>query len=87
MNYSLSDIARILGATAPAIDGPVKHLLIDSRNPAQTEATLFFAIRGERHDGHSFIGSLYERGIRFFVVSQVSAPLDLTGATSSLSGR
>ncbi|MFN8712258.1 MAG: bifunctional UDP-N-acetylmuramoyl-tripeptide:D-alanyl-D-alanine ligase/alanine racemase [Bacteroidota bacterium] len=85
MNYRLSDIARILGAAAPANDGPVKHLLIDSRNTAQTEAVLFFAIRGERHNGHAFIGSLYERGIRFFVVSelpnsQVSTPLDLTKA-------
>jgi Alr-MurF fusion protein len=71
MNYRLADIARILGAAVPEIDGPVKHLLIDSRNPAQTEATLFFAIRGERHNGHAFIGSLYERGIRFFVVSEL----------------
>lgn len=71
MNYRFSDIARILHAAPPAADGPVQHLLIDSRNTAQTEAAVFFAIRGERHDGHSFIPDLYARGIRFFVVSEM----------------
>jgi alanine racemase len=71
MNYRFSDIARILHAAPPAADGPVQHLLIDSRNTAQTEAAVFFAIRGERHDGHSFIADLYARGIRFFVVSEM----------------
>ena len=71
MNYRFSDIALILHATPPAADGPVQHLLIDSRNTAQTEAAVFFAIRGERHDGHSFIPDLYARGIRFFVVSEM----------------
>ncbi|MCU0432189.1 MAG: bifunctional UDP-N-acetylmuramoyl-tripeptide:D-alanyl-D-alanine ligase/alanine racemase [Bacteroidia bacterium] len=71
MNYRFSDIARILNAAPPAADGPVQHLLIDSRNTAQTEAAVFFAIRGERHNGHSFIADLYTRGIRFFIVSEM----------------
>lgn len=53
--------------------------LIDSRpvvgspNGASStgeQAAVFFAIRGERHDGHAFIGELYGKGIRRFVVER-----------------
>ncbi len=30
----------------------------------------FFAIRGERHDGHAFVGELYQKGVRRFVVER-----------------
>jgi alanine racemase len=52
---------------------PVEHLLIDSRKPAAPAGTVFFAIRGERHDGHRFIGELYGKGIRQFVVEDGEA--------------
>lgn len=75
VNYSVSDIGRLTGAIQTIIvnDSPVRQLLIDSRNPAQTENVLFFAIKGERHDAHDFIGALYEKGIRSFVVSKMPA--------------
>lgn len=75
MNYSLSEIAFLAGATQTVIhhDHPVRQLLIDSRNLAQTENVLFFAIKGERHDAHEFIAQLYEKGIRSFVVSRMPA--------------
>ena len=47
-----------------------QYLLTDSRllvNPAET---IFFAIKGERHDGHQFIEKLYQKGVRQFVVEQ-----------------
>ncbi|MGB3588383.1 MAG: alanine racemase, partial [Tunicatimonas sp.] len=49
---------------------PVQYLLTDSRSGIQNGASLFFAIRGERHDGHQYIGELYKRGVRQFVVEQ-----------------
>ncbi len=48
----------------------IEHLLIDSRKLAVPEASLFFAIRGDRHDGHEYIRELYEKGVRQFVVEQ-----------------
>ncbi|MFD2935211.1 bifunctional UDP-N-acetylmuramoyl-tripeptide:D-alanyl-D-alanine ligase/alanine racemase [Spirosoma flavum] len=33
---------------------------------------VFFAIQGEHHDGHEFIGELYRKGIRQFVVERSS---------------
>jgi alanine racemase len=73
VTYTLNGISRILGATQTIIlnDGPVQGLLIDSRNLTQTENILFFAIRGERHDAHEFLGDIYGRGIRNFVVNSL----------------
>ncbi|HOX81971.1 MAG TPA: bifunctional UDP-N-acetylmuramoyl-tripeptide:D-alanyl-D-alanine ligase/alanine racemase [Chryseolinea sp.] len=48
----------------------VKTLSIDSRKVSADEGTLFFAIKGDRHDGHHYIHELYKKGIRLFVVEQ-----------------
>jgi alanine racemase len=77
--YRLSDINHIIGTTSSIIndDAAILHLLIDSRKTFQTENVLFFAIKGERHDAHHFIGSVYDKGIRNFVVSELPANLEL----------
>jgi alanine racemase len=49
-----------------------EYLLTDSRQLVFAAKTLFFAIRGERHDGHAFVIDLYNRGVRQFVVEQKS---------------
>ncbi|MCS7004977.1 MAG: bifunctional UDP-N-acetylmuramoyl-tripeptide:D-alanyl-D-alanine ligase/alanine racemase [Cytophagales bacterium] len=49
----------------------VRYLLIDSRNLSVPQSTVFFAIKGVKHDGHSFIPWLYEQGVRKFVVSHL----------------
>jgi alanine racemase len=54
------------------IQTSAKILLTDSRNISQTDNAIFFAIRGERHDGHAFIKDLYDKGIREFVVEKKS---------------
>jgi Alr-MurF fusion protein len=49
-------------------DQPVTTLLTDSRKASASEGVVFFAIKGEHHDGHRYIAELYEKGIRQFVV-------------------
>lgn len=61
-------------------NSPISDLLIDSRKPVISEGSLFFAIKGERHDGHEFIQQLYEKGIRQFVVEQDISLVHLRGA-------
>ena len=56
----------------------IEHLLIDSRKLAVPAASLFFAIRGERHDGHGYIQELYGKGVRQFVVEE-NHPVTETG--------
>jgi len=48
-------------------------LTIDSRKILVSENTLFFAIRGDRHDGHKYLQGLYEKGIRQFVVEDAGS--------------
>ncbi|MFM7430052.1 MAG: Mur ligase family protein, partial [Flammeovirgaceae bacterium] len=48
----------------------VKTLLIDSRKSVVADGSVFFAIKGIRHDGHAHLQELYHLGIRQFVVEQ-----------------
>lgn len=74
MNYTLSHIAKVIGATAPAIDWEIDQLLLDSRKipvlRPDAPGPLFFAIKGNSRNGHQFIPDLYEKGVRSFVISQ-----------------
>src|SRR5687768_15983044 len=48
----------------------IQYLLTDSRKLTSPAASLFFAMRGGRHNGHLFIQELYDRGVRQFVIEQ-----------------
>jgi alanine racemase len=51
--------------------------LTDSRQvPDQVTNAVFFAIRGDHHDGHQFIGELYQKGVRQFVVERAALTPD-----------
>ncbi|WP_116124826.1 alanine racemase [Lewinella sp. IMCC34183] len=45
-------------------------LVIDSRLVGQPLRALFFALRGERRDGHAYVAPLIRLGVRDFVVSR-----------------
>jgi alanine racemase len=57
-------------------DHVVGSISIDSRKTSSDPSTLFFAIKGERHDGHRYLENLYSEGVRQFVIEQ--APSKLT---------
>jgi len=57
-------------------DLPVHHLLLDSRKATTPAGTIFFAIKGERHDGHEHLEKLYASGFRQFIVER--APKDIS---------
>ena len=80
MNYSIATISTIINAISD--DGSknlirgngdttaiIKDLLIDSRKVNNPSSSLFFAIKGDRHDGHTYINDLYKNGVRNFIVS------------------
>jgi alanine racemase len=48
----------------------VVTLAIDSRKAIAGDQTLFFAIKGERHDGHKYIEDLYRSGVRQFIIEK-----------------
>ena len=58
---------KLLSAGANA---PVQFLLTDSRKLIHASGAVFFAIKGERHDGHTFVSEAYKKGIRYFVLEE-----------------
>jgi len=83
MNYTTETIAQILGVevlqTAPAGD-KITHLLTDSRHVMFPDSAVFFALSGQRHNGHRFLAELYAAGVRCFVVSEEVNPEAYPGA-------
>jgi len=63
-----------------AKDRTIEDLVIDSRKAMLSEHALFFAISGQRHDGHAYIGELYSKGIRQFVVERNISTADFPQA-------
>lgn len=66
----LSEIAIALKAQAGiAKDTDIRHLLTDSRQLGnEPQHTLFFALKTDRRDGADFVPTLYQKGVRAFVV-------------------
>ena len=54
----------------------VNEIITDSRSVVSSERSVFFALKGERNNGHSFITDLYKRGIINFIVSEYRAEFD-----------
>ena len=76
MQYTIEEIAHIIEATIVSNGNNTKlnerkinWLLTDSRSLCFPEQTLFFAMKTQRNDGHKYIGELYKRGVRNFVVT------------------
>jgi alanine racemase len=69
LKYSLDHIARIVGSASKVADSTIEYLVLDSRKIYSPATSLFFAIKGARRDGHLFIGEVYKKGVRNFVVS------------------
>ena len=67
----MQHIAGVIGAKSLLVmDAHIQYLITDSRKIVFPENSLFFALSGDRRNGHQFIGELYNRGVRNFVVSQ-----------------
>ncbi len=63
------------------------ELLVDSRRLTDASRTLFFALPGQRVDGHQFIPGLLAAGVRHFVVAEGwEPPADLQTAAGPHDG-
>ena len=72
--YTVSQIASICnGIVYPVGSGDrvIIDLLIDSRRLIHPEQCLFVSLVSERNDGHRYVGELYEKGVRSFMVSRI----------------
>ena len=73
MEYTIEKVSEVVGGTT-VIKSPdsllIEDLITDNRKVVHAENSLFFAIKGERHDGHKFVFDCFEQGVRNFVVSE-----------------
>lgn len=81
MIYTISQIAAIVKGKVLALheDAEIRELLLDSRRIGFPSSSLFFALKGPRRDGHTFIKEIYSKGVRNFIVSEAPGA-DLAGA-------
>jgi len=69
--YKLFGISGIVGGVCLGKDAVINHIFVDSRNQfSNKDSSLFVAIKGFRHDGHSYIEELYAKGVKNFVVDK-----------------
>ena len=74
MTYTIEKITTLIGARRFGTqEANIRWLLTDSRSLCFPEETLFFALKTKRNDGHHYLGDLYRRGVRNFVVQVVPA--------------
>jgi len=73
--FGLKEIAGWVNGVLKSAAGPdfnptVQSISIDSRTIADVHSCLFFALKGVRHNGHQYIGDLYQKGVRSFVICE-----------------
>ncbi|MBA9077688.1 bifunctional UDP-N-acetylmuramoyl-tripeptide:D-alanyl-D-alanine ligase/alanine racemase [Rufibacter quisquiliarum] len=77
--FTFKEIAQVAGGMLAQCKGeyPIQHLVTDSRKIINATASVFFAIKGEFHDGHQYLPELYQAGVRQFIVEDSEAIMDL----------
>ncbi len=78
MQYSLEEISEILSTNLSGdIDRQVLTVSIDSRSIVSGSKTIFIALTGNIVDGHQYVQSAYDKGVRAFIVSsEIVLPSD-----------
>ena len=51
-------------------DNPITTLTIDSRQVSGVSEEVFFCLIGPHHNGHNYIQTAYQKGVRNFVISE-----------------
>ncbi len=74
MNYSFEEIRDICGGelTGPNAKVSMESIYFDTRKIGIAGGTVFICFRGQKRDGHDFILEAYRKGIRHFIVENMS---------------
>jgi Alr-MurF fusion protein len=78
--FHLLEIAEITQGELSGVDCFIDNVSIDSRKIFNLKKTIFFAIRGQRNDGHDYIQELYLKGVRSFLVENLPLNQDYSDA-------
>jgi UDP-N-acetylmuramoyl-tripeptide--D-alanyl-D-alanine ligase len=64
------DLLQPIGGRLDFPEGIISRVVIDSRQIAQGEHSIFVALAGKRSDGHRFVHDAWERGVRNFIIEK-----------------
>lgn len=72
IKLNLARFAEIIRAEYEnTIKGFVSEVSVDSRKFVERpDETVFFALKGQNHNGHAFLQEMYDKGLRLFVCSE-----------------
>ncbi len=70
---------RVVASADADLSRRMSVLLTDSRSLTVADRTVFFAIMTRGNDGHKYVGELYDRGVRVFVVNRLPADVGRMG--------
>ncbi|MBL4716714.1 MAG: bifunctional UDP-N-acetylmuramoyl-tripeptide:D-alanyl-D-alanine ligase/alanine racemase [Bacteroidia bacterium] len=71
--YTISEVENVVeGSALTKLNSEmiIDDVLIDSRKAYNTASALFFALVGERNNGHHYLKDVYRSGVRNFIVSE-----------------
>jgi len=71
--YKIAEVVKAVGGkllSKNKKETSINELLLDSRKLIHPAQTLFFALGGQKLDGHNYIEELYKKGVRNFVVTK-----------------
>lgn len=73
MNFTIQHIIPIIAGKLETNfpEFVIENISIDSRSLQNNQGTLFFALKGNNHDGHQYINNLIDKGVAFFVVEKI----------------
>ena len=74
MNLTFMEVARILNHPFPLENVLISHISTDSRSIAEND--LFIAVRGEKFDGHDFVGDVLQKGASAVIVDHLIENID-----------
>ena len=73
IEYKIQEIIKAVGGKAivqSKKESSIHQLLLDSRKVIHPAETLFFALSGQKQDGHNYLEELHKKGVRNFVVTK-----------------
>lgn len=71
IQYSASEISRIVSGTRTGPGDPmVNFITYDTRRVIAGENAIFLCLKSENRNGHKYIESAYEKGVRVFLVDE-----------------
>ena len=72
IDFSFNQLAKITKAEVISIDNTdiaINNIIIDSRKASDPQSCIFVALKSNRNDGHNYIQNLFDKGFRYFLIS------------------